>query len=140
MTRPTWDAYFLQLAAMAAARSTCDRANVGAVLVRDRRILATGYNGSPSGMAHCDEAGHWMVDGHCVRTIHAEQNAILQCAITGVSTVGATLYCTHNPCRHCAKLLVQAGVIRIVYAADYADEVRDEFLQETGIETEVIER
>ena len=113
--RPTWDNYFINIALAVAERSTCDRAHVGAVLVRDKRILTTGFNGSPSGLPHCDTAGHLLVDGHCVRTIHAETNAIIQAALHGVSTKGATCYVTHFPCINCTKSLINAGVEQIVY-------------------------
>ena len=113
--RVDWDVYFMNIAQASAERSTCDRAHVGAVLVRNNRILATGYNGSVSGMPHCDDVGHDMVNGHCIRTIHAEVNAIVQCAIYGVSSKGATLYCTHYPCYNCAKIIVNAGIERIVF-------------------------
>ena len=117
--RPDWDTYFMKIARDVAARSTCDRADVGAVLVREKRILTTGFNGSPSGQPHCDEAGHLMVDGHCVRTIHAEANAIIQAALHGVSSKGATVYVTHFPCLSCAKMLINAGIVRVVYATQY---------------------
>lgn len=116
MTRPTWTQYFLNLAAVVATRATCDRAHVGCVLVRDRRVLATGYNGSVSGAEHCDDVGHYMVDGHCVRTVHDAANALAQAARHGVSTEGATAYVTHCPCLNCAKQLASSGV-REVYAS-----------------------
>lgn len=90
--RPTWDDYFINIAKAVAERSTCDRAHVGAVLVREKRILTTGFNGSPAGLEHCDQIGHLLVEGHCVRTIHAETNAIIQAALHGVSTNGSTCY------------------------------------------------
>lgn len=117
--RPDWDTYFMTIAHDVAARSTCDRALVGAVLVREKRILTTGFNGSPTGLPHCDDVGHLMVDGHCVRTIHAEANSIIQAALHGVSTKGATCYVTHMPCLSCAKMLINAGIVRIVYHKDY---------------------
>lgn len=117
--RPDWDTYFMTIAHDVAARSTCDRALVGAVLVREKRILTTGFNGSPAGLPHCDDVGHLMVDGHCVRTIHAEANSIIQAALHGVSTKGATCYVTHMPCLSCAKMLINAGVVRIVYHKNY---------------------
>jgi dCMP deaminase len=132
--RPTWDEYFLDIAFSVAERSTCDRAHVGAVLVRDRRILATGYNGSPAGLPHCDEVGHLMVDGHCVRTLHAEQNAIIQSALHGVSSEGATAYVTHQPCLTCAKMLINAGIERVVYAGDYLDNYSRQFLSEANVQ------
>lgn len=109
----------MQIATAVASRSTCNRAHVGAVLVRDKRILCTGFNGSPAGLDHCDEVGHLMVEGHCVRTIHAEVNAIVQAAQHGVSTKGATCYVTHFPCIHCTKTLINAGIKKIVYSEGY---------------------
>ena len=132
--RPTWDEYFTDIAFVVAQRSTCDRAHVGAVLVRDRRILTTGYNGAPAGLPHCDEVGHLMVDGHCVRTLHAEQNALIQAALHGVGTEGATAYVTHQPCLTCAKMLINAGTRRVVYAGNYPDEHSRAFLDEAGVE------
>lgn len=131
--RPSWDDYFMEIAFTVAQRSTCDRAHVGAVLVRDRRILTTGYNGAPAELAHCDEVGHLMVDGHCVRTLHAEQNAIIQGALHGVSIQGSTAYVTHQPCLTCAKMLINAGVKRVVYAGNYPDENSRRFLEEAGV-------
>jgi dCMP deaminase len=105
------------------------------VLVRDKRILTTGFNGSPSGQPHCDEVGHLMVDGHCVRTIHAEMNAIIQAALHGVSTRGATCYVTHFPCINCTKALLNAGIVRLVYSIAYRqDENALEFLRVAGVE------
>lgn len=138
--RPTWDEYFLDIAFSVAERSTCDRAHVGAVLVRDRRILTTGYNGSPAGLPHCDEVGHLLVDGHCVRTLHAEQNAIIQAALHGVSTEGATAYVTHQPCLTCAKMLINAGIKRVVYAGNYLDNYSRQFLAEANVQLEYLPR
>ena len=138
--RPTWDEYFLDIAFTVAERSTCDRAHVGAVLVRDRRILATGYNGSPAGLPHCDEVGHLMVDGHCVRTLHAEQNAIIQCALHGVSSEGATAYVTHQPCLTCAKMLINAGIKHVVYAGNYLDDNSRQFFAEANVQLEYLPR
>lgn len=133
--RPSWDMYFLQIADRVATRSTCNRANVGAVLVRDKRILTTGYNGSPSGLSHCDEDGHLMERGHCIRTIHAEANAIIQAALHGISTKGATCYVTHYPCLNCAKMLINAGVVKIVYHHGYRVASNVEmFCQQAGVE------
>jgi dCMP deaminase len=132
--RPSWDEYFMQIAFTVAQRSTCDRAHVGCVLMRDRRILTTGYNGAPAGLPHCDEVGHLLIDGHCVRTLHAEQNAIIQGALHGVSIVGATAYVTHQPCLTCAKMLINAGVRRVVYAGNYPDANSRRFLDEAGVE------
>ncbi|NOZ51155.1 MAG: dCMP deaminase [Chloroflexi bacterium] len=131
--RPSWDEYFMCIALQAAKRSTCDRAHVGAVIVRDRRILTTGYNGSPSGLPHCDDIGHLLVEGHCLRTIHAEQNAIVQAGYLGVSVRGGTLYVTHQPCLTCAKLIINAGIRRVVYAGTYPDNIARQFLAEAGV-------
>jgi dCMP deaminase len=117
--RPEWDHYFMNIARTVATRSTCDRALVGAVLVREKRIITTGFNGSPSGLVHCDEGGHLMVDGHCVRTTHAEANAIIQAALHGISTKGSTCYVTHYPCLQCTKMLINAGVSEIIFIEDY---------------------
>lgn len=117
MSRPSWDSYFMQMAQAAAGRSTCDRAHVGCVLVDSQRnVVATGYNGSVPGLPHCDELGHLLIDGHCVRTIHAEQNALLR---AGRAAWGTTCYVTHYPCLTCAKLLAAAGSRRVVYAQSY---------------------
>ncbi len=139
-SRPSWDEYFMDIAFTVAQRSTCDRAHVGAVLVRDRRILCTGYNGAPAGLPHCDDVGHLMVDGHCVRTLHAEQNALIQAALHGVSTEGATAYVTHQPCLTCAKMIINAGVRRVVYAGNYPDAYSREFLAQAGVTLEHLPR
>lgn len=137
--RPDWDSYFLKIANAVSERSTCDRAMVGCVLVLEKRILTTGFNGSPSGQPHCDEVGHLMVDGHCVRTIHAETNAIIQAALHGVSTKGATCYVTHFPCMNCAKVLVNAGIVRLVYGVSYRiDPISVQFLE--GARVEICEK
>ena len=133
-SRPSWDEYFLQIAFTVAQRSTCDRAHVGCVLVRQRRILTTGYNGAPAGLPHCDDVGHLLVDGHCVRTLHAEQNALIQAALHGVGTEGATAYVTHQPCLTCAKMLINASVRRVVYAGNYPDDYSRHFLVAAGVE------
>lgn len=117
--RIDWDQYFMIQAALLASRSTCNRLSVGAVLVRDKRIIAGGYNGSVAGDEHCIDAGCYLVDGHCVRTIHAEMNAILQCAKFGISSDGASLYVTDFPCLQCTKSLLQAGIKEINYIRDY---------------------
>lgn len=117
--RMDWDQYFMLQAALLASRSTCERLSVGAVLVRDKRIIAGGYNGSVSGDVHCIDAGCELRDGHCVRTIHAEMNAMLQCTRFGVSTDGATLYVTDFPCLQCTKSLLQAGIQQINYLRTY---------------------
>lgn len=120
--RIDWDTYFMRIAREVAERSTCDRKHVGAVIVRDRNILCTGYNGSIAGMPHCDEVGHMMENGHCVGTIHAEANAILQAAKNGVMINGASLYVSASPCWGCFKLLANAGIKRICYGEFYRDE------------------
>lgn len=133
--RPDWDSYFLKIAFAVSERSTCERASVGCVLVRDKRILTAGFNGSPSGQEHCDEIGHLMVNGHCERTIHAETNSIIQAALHGVSTRDATCYVTHFPCINCTKVLINAGITRIVYSVAYRiDENAMNFLNKAGIE------
>ncbi len=135
MMRPEWDAYFMKIAYAVSERSTCDRAFVGSLLVLDKRILTTGFNGSPKGQPHCDEVGHLLVEGHCVRTIHAETNAIIQAALHGVSTRGATCYVTHFPCIACTKALINAGIIRLVYDVAYRiDDNALEFLRHAEVE------
>ena len=135
--RPDWDSYFMKIAYAVSERSTCDRAFVGCVLVREKRILTTGFNGSPVSQPHCDEAGHLMLDGHCVRTIHAETNAIIQAALHGVSTRGCTCYVTHFPCINCTKELINAGVTRLVYSTDYRmDPMAKEFLSVAKVAVE----
>ena len=121
MARSSWDQYFMVIAKQVATRATCDRKHVGAVLVRDRTILSTGYNGSIRGLPHCDEVGHMMENGHCVATVHAEANAILQAAKNGVRIDGATLYTTASPCWPCFKLVANSGCMRIVFGEFYRD-------------------
>jgi dCMP deaminase len=136
MSRPGWDEYFMEIARTVATRATCPRASVGAVLTRERRILTTGYNGAPRGVSHCTDAGCIMVDGHCLRATHAEANAIVQGALHGVSLQGATAYCTHQPCSGCTKLLISAGVERIVYRDAYPDPVASMLLDEAQVALE----
>ena len=119
--RASWDEYFMNIATEVATRATCDRKHVGAVIVRDRSILATGYNGSIAGLPHCDEEGHLMEDGHCVRTIHAESNAVIQAARNGVRIDGAGIYVTASPCFGCFKVIANAGIKRIVFGEFYRD-------------------
>jgi dCMP deaminase len=123
MNRLRWDTYFIEIASVVASRSTCDRNMVGAVIARDNIILSTGYNGSIRSMPHCDEVGHTMISGHCTNTVHAEANAIIQAAYTGVSIKAATLYTTSSPCWPCFKLIANAGLKRIVYAKEYGVEL-----------------
>ena len=122
-TRPSWDEYFLGIMNSVAARSTCDRGRSGCVIVKDKQILATGYVGSPVGLPHCDDVGHQMkkmvhedgsVTQHCVRTIHAETNALCQAAKRGVAVEGSTLYCRMTPCRNCAMQIINCGIVRVV--------------------------
>lgn len=134
LSRINWDEYFIAQAKIAALRATCTRLKVGAVIVRENRIVASGYNGSVSDSTHCMDEGCKMVEGHCVRTVHAEANAILQCARFGISTAGTTIYVTHFPCLACTKLLIQAGVDTIYYECDYRnDEVAIELLAEAQV-------
>lgn len=133
--RPDWDSYFMKIAYAVSERSTCDRAFVGCVLVRDKRIITTGFNGSPAGQDHCEDVGHLIVDGHCIRTIHAEANAIIQAALHGISTRDAICYVTHFPCINCTKALINAGIERIVYSVAYRkDENAVNFLKAAEIE------
>jgi len=120
--RASWDEYFMNIARMVASRATCDRKHVGAVVVRDRTLLSTGYNGSIRGLAHCNEVGHMMEDNHCVRTVHAEANAIIQAAKNGVGVDGATIYTTASPCWPCFKLIANSGLRRIVFGEFYRDD------------------
>ena len=131
--RAGWDPYFMQIAQVVASRATCDRKLVGALLVRDRMILSTGYNGSIRGMPHCDEVGHLMENGHCVATIHAEANAILQAAKNGVRIEGADIYTTASPCWPCFKLIANAGLGRIVYGEFYRDDRMFTVAEKLGI-------
>jgi dCMP deaminase len=132
--RSDWDGYFMEIARVVSGRATCDRKHVGAVIVRDRTILSTGYNGSIRGLPHCDEAGHMMENGHCVATIHAEANAILQAAKNGVAIDGGDIYITASPCWPCFKLIANTGIRRIVYGEFYRDERIFDFAQKLGIE------
>jgi len=138
--RASWDEYFMQIAEDVASRATCDRKHVGAVIVRDKSILATGYNGSIRGLPHCDEEGHLMEDGHCVRTIHAEANAVIQAARNGVRIEGASIYVTASPCWGCFKMIANAGLSRIVFGEFYRDERIFRFATELGIELVPLER
>lgn len=131
--RPSWDNYFLKLAMLVSERSTCPRMHCGCVLVRDKQILSTGYNGSIPGDAHCEDDGCIIVDNHCVRTIHAEMNAILQCSTHGVSTAGATAYVTNMPCTNCAKALIGAQVKEIVIFSDYHDTLAEDFFLKANV-------
>lgn len=132
--RASWDEYFMRIAFQVATRATCDRRHVGAVIVRDRMILSTGYNGSIRGLPHCDEVGHMMENGHCVGTVHGEANAIIQAARNGVRIEGADIYTTASPCWNCFKLIANAGIRRIVYGQFYRDERIFEHARLLGID------
>jgi dCMP deaminase len=142
MPRPAWPEYFMGIARMVTARSTCLRRHVGAILVKDRRILATGYNGAPSGVRHCEEVGCLRQDSsvpsgmrhELCRGLHAEQNAIIQAAYHGISINGSTLYCTNKPCVICSKMLINAGIGTIYYDQGYNDPLADQMLEEAGVE------
>ena len=143
--RPSWDEYFMQIARDLGTRSTCLRRHVSAVIVRDKRILSTGYNGAPRGVAHCEEVGCLreklgIPSGQrqeICRGLHAEQNAIIQAALHGVSVEGATIYCTHQPCITCAKMIINAGIVRVVCANAYPDEFSRGMLEEASVQLEV---
>jgi dCMP deaminase len=133
-TRASWDEYFMSIAQVVATRSTCPRKYVGAVLVRNRTILSTGYNGSIRGMPHCSDVGHMMEDNHCVATIHAEANAIIQAAKNGVNIDGAHCYVTASPCWICFKQLANAGITRICFGEFYRDDRIFEIAKQINIE------
>jgi dCMP deaminase len=133
-TRASWDEYFMAIAREVATRSTCDRKHVGAVIVREKMILTTGYNGSIRTLGHCDDEGHLMEDGHCVRTVHAEANAIVQAARNGVRLDEAQIYVTASPCFGCFKLIANAGVSKIVFGEFYRDEKIYDFSRAMGIQ------
>jgi len=147
--RPTWDEYFIALVDQVAKRATCDRGKSGCVITRDKRIVCTGYVGSPPGFPHCDEAGHLLkkvidetgtIRQHCVRTIHAEQNAICQAARHGLSLEGTTLYCSMEPCRVCAMLIISVGIVKVVAKRRYhAGEETRELFSTAGVELVVLE-
>jgi dCMP deaminase len=141
--RPPWDEYFMEICQVVARRATCSRRQVGAILVRDRRILTTGYNGPPRGLRHCEELGGCFRERIGVpsgerhelcRALHAEQNAIIQAALHGVQTPGSTMYVTSFPCSLCVKMLINAGVVRVVYRGHYPDELAAQMLAEAGVE------
>lgn len=132
--RASWDEYFMNIAKEVASRATCDRKHVGAVIVRDKSILATGYNGSVRGLGHCDDEGHLMEDGHCVRTVHAEANAIVQAARNGMRIDGASITVTASPCWGCFRLIANAGIVRIVFGEFYRDQKIFDVSKTLGIE------
>ena len=131
--RVDWHQYFMNIADQVATRSTCDRKHVGAVIVRDKSILSTGYNGSLRGTPHCDEIGHDMENGHCVRTVHAEANAVTQAAKNGVRIDDSEIYVTASPCLNCFKLAANAGIHTIYYKEFYRDERIKIYAQQAGI-------
>jgi dCMP deaminase len=147
-TRPSWDEYFMSIAAMVGTRGTCDRGRSGCIIVKDKRILVTGYVGSPIGLPHCDEAGHEMHkvvhdDGHesmhCIRTIHAEQNALAQAARLGIPLEGSTVFCKMTPCYVCAKLLMNAGIVEVVADKDYHASVQSKrIFKEGGVKLRLV--
>ena len=146
--RPSWDDYFMEVADAISKRATCDRGRSGCVIARDKQLLVTGYVGSPQGLPHCDEVGHQMkkiihedehITQHCVRTVHAEQNAICQAAKRGISIDKATLYCRMTPCRTCAMLIINCGIVRVVCEKRYhsADE-SEEMFKQAGIQLDYV--
>ncbi len=147
MKRPSWDEYFMDIATLVASRSTCLRRQVGAVLVKDKRILSTGYNGAPAGVSHCLDSGCLREElgipsgqrQELCRAVHAEQNAIIQAALHGVSTKGSVLYCTTRPCVLCAKMLINAGVEEIFFKGLYPDELALAVLNEAGVKLNILE-
>lgn len=132
--RASWDEYFMSIAQVVATRSTCPRKYVGAVIVKNRTILSTGYNGSIRGMPHCSDVGHMMEDGHCVATVHAEANAIIQAAKNGVVIDAATVYVTASPCWNCFKQIANAGIVRICFGEFYRDNRIFDIARQIGIE------
>ncbi|HPE37523.1 MAG TPA: cytidine/deoxycytidylate deaminase family protein, partial [Spirochaetales bacterium] len=147
--RPSWDEYFMEVCEAIAKRATCDRGRSGCVIARDHQILATGYVGAPAGLPHCDDVGHQIkqlthedgtVTRHCVRTVHAEQNAICQAARRGIAIEGATLYCRMTPCRTCAMMIINCGIVRVVCQRKYHDGAESEAMfDKVGISVEYVE-
>jgi len=143
--RPSWDEYFMQIARDVGTRSTCLRRHVSSVIVREKRILSTGYNGAPRGMPHCEDVGCLREQlgipsgqrQEICRGLHAEQNAIIQAALHGVSVDGATIYCTHQPCITCAKMIINSGIVRVVCANTYPDDFSRDMLEEASVQLEI---
>ena len=133
MTRPNWDEYFLKLAMLASERATCPRMHCGCVLVKNKNVISTGYNGSIPGDEHCEDVGCMVVDNHCVRTVHAEMNALNQAARRGHAVEGATAYITNMPCTTCAKAIITAGIKRVVIFSDFHDTLAAEFFVKAGV-------
>ena len=131
--RAGWNEYFMNIADQVATRSTCDRKHIGAVIVRDKTILSTGYNGSLRGAPHCDDIGHDMENGHCVRTVHAEANAVAQAAKNGVGIDNSEIYVTASPCLNCFKLMANCGIRTVYYKEFYRDQRIDEYARQTGV-------
>ena len=147
-SRPTWDNYFMEIADTVSKRATCDRGKSGCVIVREKQILVTGYVGAPKGLPHCDESGHMMkqvvhedgsVTSHCVRTVHAEQNAICQAARLGISLDKASLYCRMTPCRTCAMMIINCGIVRVICEKRYHAGLESEkMFEEAGVKLEIL--
>lgn len=145
--RPSWDAYFMEITHVVATRSTCLRRKVGALIIKDKRILATGYNGAPSGLAHCQEVGCIREEQNVpsgerhelCRALHAEQNAILQAALYGVAIQGATIYCTTHPCVMCAKMIINTGMKEVIIVSSYPDAMAASLLAEAGVNVRYLE-
>ena len=143
MDRPSWDQYFMDITAVVARRSTCLRRQVGAIIVKDKRILTTGYNGAPAGLRHCMETGclRDQMDvpsgerHELCRALHAEQNAVIQAAVHGIAIKGASCYVTHQPCLLCAKILINAGIEKVIFQGEYPDPMAQQFFNEAGVET-----
>ena len=146
MSRPSWEEYFMSIAGQVSTRSTCLRRSVGCIIVVEKRIVSSGYNGAPSGLPHCEEVGclresRGVAPGErheLCRGLHAEQNAIIQAALHGTAVRGGTLYCTHKPCVLCTKMLINAGIVRVYYREGYEDELADEMAREAGMLVERI--
>jgi len=148
MERPSWDEYFMEFTRTAAKRATCDRGRSGCVIVKDHQILTTGYVGAPAGLSHCDDVGHDMItvtykDGsnsqHCVRTAHAEKNAVYQAAKLGIALKGSTLYCKMTPCRDCAGMIINSGIIKVIAEKDYHRSTKTkEMFKQVGIELKIL--
>ncbi|MDY6795690.1 MAG: cytidine/deoxycytidylate deaminase family protein [Actinomycetota bacterium] len=148
MTRPSWETYFMSIAHQVAERSTCLRRQVGCIIVLEKRIVSTGYNGAPSGLPHCEEVGcvreiHGVASGErheLCRGLHAEQNAIIQAAMHGTAVRGGTVYCTHKPCNLCTKMLINAGIKRVYFSEGYTDAMADDMAREAGMEMILLPR
>lgn len=147
MARPTWEEYFMSIARQVATRSTCLRRRVGCIIVQEKRIVSTGYNGAPTGLPHCEEVGCLREDRgvapgerhELCRGLHAEQNAVIQAAMHGIAVRGGTLFCTHKPCVLCTKMLINAGISKVYFAAGYEDELADELAREAGMELNLLD-